>query len=89
MTAIMMARNDGKNYGQLVVYKLPKNKTVYGPMQIEAQIDQNTEISKEFSLWNSSGSKYRRGDIFVIPIDESLLYVEPVYLEASNQEYLR
>ena len=85
MTAIMMARNDGKNYGQLVVYKLPKNKTVYGPMQIEAQIDQNTEISKEFSLWNSSGSKYRRGDIFVIPIDESLLYVEPVYLEASNQ----
>lgn len=85
MTAIMMARNDGNDYGKLVVYKLPKNKTVYGPMQIEAQIDQNTEISKEFSLWNSSGSKYRRGDMFVIPIDESLLYVEPVYLEASNQ----
>lgn len=85
MTAIMMARNDGDNYGKLMVYKLPKNKTVYGPMQIEAQIDQNTEISKEFSLWNSSGSKYRRGDMFVIPIEESLLYVEPVYLEASNQ----
>lgn len=85
MTAIMMARNDGDNYGRLMVYKLPKNKTVYGPMQIEAQIDQNTEISKEFSLWNSSGSKYRRGDMFVIPIEESLLYVEPVYLEASNQ----
>lgn len=85
MTAIMMARNDGDHYGKLIVYKLPKNKTVYGPMQIEAQIDQNTEISKEFSLWNSSGSKYRRGDMFVIPIEESLLYVEPVYLEASNQ----
>lgn len=85
MTAIMMARNDGDSYGKLVVYKLPKNKTVYGPMQIEAQIDQNTEISKEFSLWNSSGSKYRRGDMFVIPIEESLLYVEPVYLEAANQ----
>ena len=85
MTAIMMARNDGDNYGKLMVYKLPKNKTVYGPMQIEAQIDQNTEISKEFSLWNSSGSKYRRGDMFVIPIEESLMYVEPVYLEASNQ----
>lgn len=85
MTAVMMARNDGDYYGDLVVYKFPKNKTVYGPMQIEAQIDQNTEISKEFSLWDSSGSTYRRGDLFVIPIDDSLLYVEPVYLEASNQ----
>lgn len=85
MTAIMMARNDGNRYGQLLVYKFPKNKTVYGPMQIEAQIDQNTEISKEFSLWNSSGSKYRRGDLFVIPIKNSIMYVEPVYLEASNQ----
>lgn len=85
MTAIMMARNDGNRYGQLLVYKFPKSKTVYGPMQIEAQIDQNTEISKEFSLWNSSGSKYRRGDLFVIPINNSIMYVEPVYLEASNQ----
>ena len=85
MTAVMMARNDGSHYGELVVYKFPKNKTVYGPMQIEAQIDQNTEISKEFSLWDSSGSTYRRGDLFVIPIDDSLMYVEPVYLEASNQ----
>ena len=85
MTAIMMARNDGANYGQLIVYTMPKNKTVYGPMQIEAQIDQNTEISKEFSLWASSGSKYKRGDLFVIPIGTSIMYVEPVYLEASNQ----
>lgn len=85
MTALMMARNDQENYGKLVVYTFPKNKTVYGPMQIEAQIDQNTEISKEFSLWNDSGSKYSRGDLFVIPIGTSLLYVEPVYLEASNE----
>ena len=85
MTAVMMARNDGNNYGQLIVYTMPKNKTVYGPMQIEAQIDQNTEISKEFSLWAQSGSKYKRGDLFVIPIGTSLMYVEPVYLEASNQ----
>ncbi len=85
MTALMMARNDGDNYGQLVVYTMPKNKTVYGPMQIEAQIDQNTEISKEFSLWSSAGSNYSRGDIFVIPIGSSFLYVEPVYLEASNE----
>ena len=85
MTAIMMARNDGDNYGQIIVYTMPKNRTIYGPMQIEAQIDQNTEISKEFSLWASSGSTYKRGDLFVIPIGTSLMYVEPVYLEASNQ----
>ncbi len=85
MTAIMMGRNDGDNYGQLIVYTMPKNKTIYGPMQIEAQIDQNTEISKEFSLWKQSGSSYKRGDLFVIPIGTSLLYVEPVYLEATNQ----
>lgn len=85
MTAIMMARNDGDNYGQIIVYTMPKNRTIYGPMQIEAQIDQNTEISKEFSLWASSGSTYKRGDLFVIPIGTSVMYVEPVYLEASNQ----
>ena len=53
-------------------------------MQVEAQIDQNTEISKEFSLWNSSGSSYSRGNMFVVPIEDSLLYIEPVYLEATN-----
>lgn len=84
MTGIMIARSDGKHYGELVLYKLPKSKVIYGPMQIEAQIDQNTEISKEFSLWNSNGSKYSRGNMFVIPIEDSLLYVEPIYLEATN-----
>lgn len=84
MTALLVARNDGENYGELVLYQFPKNKTVYGPEQVEAQIDQNTEISKEFSLWNSSGTKYSRGNMFVIPINSSILYVEPVYLEATN-----
>lgn len=84
MMALFVARNDGDHYGELVLYKLPKNKVVYGPEQIEAQIDQNTEISKEFSLWNSSGSTYTRGNMFVIPIENSLIYVEPVYLEATN-----
>lgn len=84
MTGLMVARNDGDNYGKLVLYKLPKNKVVYGPIQIEAQIDQNTEISKEFSLWSSNGSDYSRGNMFVIPIEDSILYVEPVYLEAKN-----
>ena len=84
MTALMIARNDGDNYGQLVLYQFPKSKTVYGTEQIEAQIDQNTEISKEFTLWTSSGTSYRRGNLFVIPINTSILYVEPVYLEAQN-----
>ncbi|MDO4870116.1 MAG: UPF0182 family protein [Bacillota bacterium] len=84
LMGLLVARNDGEEYGNLVLYQMPKSKIVYGPMQVEAQIDQNTEISKEFSLWNSSGSKYSRGNLFVIPIEDSLLYVEPVYLEATN-----
>ena len=84
MTALMIARNDGDDYGKLVLYKLPKSKTVYGPMQVEAQIDQNTVISQDFSLWSQAGSKYSRGNMFVVPINDSLLYIEPVYLEASN-----
>ena len=84
LMGLLVARNDGDEYGKLVLYQMPKSKVVYGPMQVEAQIDQNTEISKEFSLWDSSGSKYSRGNLFVIPIEDSLLYVEPVYLEATN-----
>ena len=84
LMGLMVARNDGENYGELILYQMPKSRTVYGPMQVEAQIDQNTEISQEFSLWNSSGSNYSRGNMFVVPIEDSLLYIEPVYLEATN-----
>lgn len=84
MTGLMVARNDGDNYGELVLYQMPKSKVVYGPRQVEALIDQNTEISKEFSLWDSAGSTYSRGNLFVIPIEDSLIYVEPVYLEAKE-----
>lgn len=84
LTGLLVARNDGDNYGKLALYQMPKSKIVYGPMQVEAQIDQNTEISKEFSLWSSAGSSYSRGNMFVVPIEDSLLYIEPVYLEATN-----
>ena len=84
MTALMIARNDGDKYGQLVLYQFPKSKTIYGPSQVEAQIGQTTEISQDFSLWSNAGSKYSRGNLFVIPIEDSLLYVEPIYLEAAN-----
>ena len=86
MTALMIARNDGVNYGKIVLYQFPKSKTVYGPRQIESLIDQNTQISQDFSLWSSAGSDYSRGNLFVIPIKDSLLYVEPVYLEASGNQ---
>lgn len=84
MTGLLVARNDGEHYGELILYQMPKDRIIYGPMQIESQIDQHPEISKEFSLWNSAGSTYIRGNLFVIPIEDSLVYVEPVYLEASN-----
>lgn len=84
MTGLLVARNDSPNYGELVLYQMPKSKVVYGPRQVEALIDQNTEISKEFSLWDSAGSTYSRGNLFVIPIENSLIYVEPVYLEAKE-----
>ena len=84
MTALLIARNDGANYGKLVLYQLPKSKTIYGPQQVESLIQQNTEISQDFTLWSQSGSTYSRGNLFVIPIKDSLLYVEPIYLEAAN-----
>jgi uncharacterized membrane protein (UPF0182 family) len=84
LTGLFVARNDGEHYGELILYQLPKSKLVYGPEQIEAQIDQNDTIAKEFSLWKNSGSTYTRGNMFIIPIEESLVYVEPVYLAAAS-----
>lgn len=84
MTGLLVARNDGENYGDLVLYSFPKSKIIMGPMQIEAQIDQHPTISQDFSLWKQSGAKYSRGNMFVIPIEDSIMYVEPVYLVADN-----
>lgn len=88
MAGLLVAKNDGKDYGKLELYKLPKDKTVYGPMQIEAMIDQDTTISKDFALWGQKGSKYIRGDLLVIPIEDSFIYVEPIYLQSSNENSL-
>lgn len=84
MTGILTARSDGENYGEIILYRLPKDRIIYGPAQIEAQINQDAEISKEFSLWNNSGSTYSRGNLYVLPVEGSLLYAEPIYLEASS-----
>ncbi|HWQ75430.1 MAG TPA: UPF0182 family protein, partial [Syntrophomonas sp.] len=83
MIAWMCARMDGDDYGKKLVYRFPKQETVYGPMQIESRINQNTEISSQLALWNQQGSSTYRGNILVIPINNSILYIEPLYLQAK------
>lgn len=83
MIAWMGVRSDFPGYGELIVYKFPKERLIYGPLQIEALIDQDTLISRQLSLWDQRGSKVVRGNIFVIPVNHSILYVEPVYLIAE------
>jgi uncharacterized protein len=84
MIAWLAARCDLPDYGKLIVYEFPKEKLVYGPFQIEARINQNTEISQQLSLWNQLGSRVIRGNLLVIPIEDSILYVEPLYLRAEE-----
>ncbi|MGB3292750.1 MAG: UPF0182 family protein [Phormidesmis sp.] len=84
MVAWMAARCDGEQYGKLVLYEFPKQVLVYGPQQIEGRIDQNTDISQQLTLWNQEGSSVVRGNLLVIPVDQSLLYFEPVYLQADQ-----
>jgi uncharacterized membrane protein (UPF0182 family) len=84
MIAWLAARCDAPDYGKLIVYEFPKEKLVYGPFQIEARIHQNTEISQQISLWNQMGSRVIRGNLLVIPIENSILYVSPLYLRAEQ-----
>ena len=84
MIAWLAARSDQPDYGKLIVYEFPKEKLVYGPFQIEALINQNTEISQQLSLWNQMGSRVIRGNLLVIPIENSILYVSPLYLRAET-----
>src|SRR5579884_3254947 len=77
-------RSDGDNYGNSVVFNFPKTRLVDGPLQIEARIDQNAQLSGQLSLWNQQGSHVRRGTLLVIPIGKALLYVEPIYLQAER-----
>ena len=85
MTSLLVARNDGEDYGKLLLYKFPKGRTIQGPMMIESRIDQNTEISEQLTLWSQEGSKVLRGNVIIVPIENSLLYVEPIYLEADSE----
>jgi uncharacterized membrane protein (UPF0182 family) len=84
MIAWLAARCDQPDYGKLIVYEFPKDKLVYGPFQIEALINQSTEVSEQITLWNQSGSRVIRGNLLVIPIGNSILYVTPLYLRAQS-----
>ena len=86
MISWLAARSDGDDYGKLILYQFPKQKLIYGPRQIEARIDQDPDISQEITLWSTSGSRVVRGNLLVIPIEDSLVYVEPLYLQAESSQ---
>ena len=84
LIAWLAARSDGAEYGKLLLYKFPKQKLIYGSNQIEALINQDPVISQQISLWNREGSRAIQGNLLIIPIEQSLLYVEPLYIEAEE-----
>ncbi|HEX7939343.1 MAG TPA: UPF0182 family protein [Gemmatimonadaceae bacterium] len=84
LAAWMVVRNDGDKYGQLVVYSFPRQSLVFGPAQIVNRMDQDTEVSQQVTLWDQRGSEVIKGELLVIPIEESLIYVQPLYLRAQG-----
>jgi uncharacterized protein len=86
MISWMAVNCDGDNYGKATLFTFPKEGTIYGPMQIESRIDQDTEISQKLTLWGQVGSRVIRGNLMVVPIEESLIYVEPIYLQATQSK---
>ena len=86
MVSLLAARMDGDNYGKMVLYKFPSKQTVYSPVLFKQKMNQDTIISKELSLWNTQGSEVQFGETTIIPIKNSLLYVEPMYLRAKGEK---
>jgi uncharacterized membrane protein (UPF0182 family) len=86
LVSLASAQSSGEDYGQVLIYKMPKDRLSYGPMQFEARVDQNPDISRQLSLWNQKGSKVIRGNTLVIPVEDTLLYVEPIFLKAEQSE---
>jgi hypothetical protein len=84
MVAWMGARMDGDNYGELVIFDFPKDRLIFGPSQVEARISNDPEISAQITLWSQAGSRVIRGNLLVIPIEDSVMYVEPLFLQADQ-----
>ncbi|MCD6107038.1 MAG: UPF0182 family protein [Caldisericaceae bacterium] len=87
LIAIAIAQCDPENYGEVAVYQFSKEKLFYGPLQIEARVDQNSDMSKVLTLWNQQGSEVIRGNMLALPVKDSILYIEPVYLQASTSKF--
>jgi uncharacterized protein len=87
MIAWVAAQNDGASYGHTLVYRFPTGTSVFGPAQIEAQIDADPEISAQISLWNASGSEVVRGNLIVVPVGNSIIYLQPVYLRSTSTKF--
>ncbi|MBO5409351.1 MAG: UPF0182 family protein [Clostridia bacterium] len=87
MVSWLAAGSDGDSYGELTLYKFPKGKNVYGPLQIEKRINSNTEISQMMTLWGSGGSSVIRGNMITIPVKNSLIYVEPIYITSGKNTF--
>ncbi len=83
MVAWMAARSDGENYGEIKLFNFPRGELVYGPSQIESRIDQNAYISQLLSLWDQQGSRVIRGNLLVLPVENSIVYIEPIFLQAE------
>jgi uncharacterized membrane protein (UPF0182 family) len=86
MIALLAAKSDPGNYGRRVIYEFPKDRLIYGPMQIEARIDQDPLISEQITLWSQKGSSVIRGNLLVIPLGNSVLYIEPLFLQAQQSQ---
>ncbi|MFL0197941.1 UPF0182 family protein [Clostridium sp. WILCCON 0269] len=86
MVALFGARMDGENYGKMILYKFPPEKTVYSPYLFKQKLNQDTTISSQLSLWNKDGSQVQFGDTIIVPINQSLVYIEPMYLRASGKD---
>ncbi len=86
MLAFLVGRNDGENYGKLEIFQFPEDKTIIGPQQVEARISNNDVISRDLSLWDSRGSQVIRGNILTIPINNSILYIQPLYIRADSEK---
>jgi uncharacterized membrane protein (UPF0182 family) len=84
LAAWMVARNDGANYGRLAVYRFPRQSLVFGPNQIVNRINQDTDVSRQITLWDQRGSEVLRGELLVLPIEGALIYVQPLYLRAQG-----
>ncbi len=88
MSSMLVGRNDGENYGELLIYRFPRSENIPGTNMIESRIDQESEISPQLTLWSQEGSNVLRGNLVIIPIEQSLIYVEPIYLQSSGDNAL-